>query len=150
MAPLSQAALTGDTGNTRALLEAGAAVDLSRCSKLAVAWMETPIIELLAEHGLNLKAVDENGKNELHTALAPPGVPRPESVEFLLRAGVPVNARDHSGKTPFDYWREPRGYEVHWFATWLTGLLGDHMYLEQQRKRCAQITELLARWGAGG
>jgi len=145
--PLIHAAPT-DLENTRALLEAGASVVPSKCSKLAVAWLKAPVLDLLVQHGLNLHTVDPGGRNELHLALGPPMVPPPEGVEYLLRSGVPLNARDASGKTPLAYWREPRDSDVHWFTTWLFERLGDDPYFQEQRENRAKVSALLERAGA--
>jgi ankyrin repeat protein len=142
--PVMHAASLGDVGNTQAFLDAGASLGTSRCSKLAVAWLKAPVLDLLVRHGLNLHEVDENGRNALHLALAPPVVPPPEGIEYLLRAGVPLHAPDHSGKTPLDYWREPRDYEAHWFSTWLTDRLAGDSYLPEQRQNRARISALLS------
>ena len=69
-------------------------------------------------------------------------------LNILLRSGVPLNARDTSGKTPLAYWREPRDFEVHWFSTWLFERLGDDSYYQQQRENRANISALLERSGA--
>jgi hypothetical protein len=61
--------------------------------------LEVPVAELLVARGLNLNAVDGNGRNELHTALAPPTVPLIEGIEYLIGAGVRLNECDRSGKT---------------------------------------------------
>jgi len=145
--PLLHAAST-DLENTRALLDAGASVVPSKCSRLAIAWLKTPVLDLLVQHGLNLHTVDPTGRNELHMALAPPMVPPLEGIEYLLRSGVPLNARDNSGKTPLAYWREPRDSEVHWFTTWLFERLGDDPYFQEQREHRAKISALLERSGA--
>jgi ankyrin repeat protein len=145
--PLLHAAST-DLENTRALLDAGASVGPSRCSKLAVAWLKTPVLDLLVQHGLNLHGVDTNGRNELHLALAPPMVPPLEGIEYLLRSGVPLNARDASGKTPLACWREPRDSEIHWFTSWLFERLSDDSYFQEQRENRAKISALLERSGA--
>jgi ankyrin repeat protein len=145
--PLLHAAST-DLENTRALLDAGASVAPSKCSKLAVAWLKPPVLDLLVQHGFDLHYVDSNGRNELHLALAPPVVPPLEGIEYLLRSGVPLNARDASGKTPLAYWHEPRGFESHWFTTWLFERLGDDSYPQQQRENRTRISALLERSGA--
>jgi len=145
--PLLNAAST-DLENTRALLDAGASVVPSKCSNLALAWLKTPVLDLLVQHGLNLHQIDPKGRNELHRALAPPVVPPLEGIEYLLRSGIPLNARDASGKTPLAYWREPRDSEVHWFTTWIFERLGDDSYSQQQRENRAKISALLERSGA--
>src|SRR6266404_4823006 len=145
--PLLTAASMPNLENTRALLDAGASMDQARCSKLVVGWLKAPIIDLLVAHGLNLNAVDENGRNELHRALAPPGGAPLEGIEYLVRAGIPLNARDRWGKTPLAYWREPRDYEIHWFRVWLIERLsGD--FLRREREARAKISAFLARSGA--
>ena len=120
----------------------------SKCSKLAVAWLKPPVLDLLVQHGFNLQYVDPHGRNELHLALAPPVVPPPGGIEYLLHSGVPLNARDSSGKTPLAYWREPRDFESHWFTTWLFERLGDDSYPQEQRENRARISALLERSGA--
>jgi ankyrin repeat protein len=149
LAPLIRAASMGDLENTRALLDAGAAVSQSRCSRLALGWLKPSVIDLLRPHGLDIFAADELGRNELHLALAPPVVPNPESIEYLVNAGLPLNARDHLGRTPLSYWREPRHMEIHWFQTWIAErLLDDAGYRGQQENR-VKISALLERSGAG-
>jgi ankyrin repeat protein len=146
--PLSSAASMGAIENTRVLLDAGASINQRRCSKLIVGWLKAPIIDLLIAHGLNLNAVDENGRNELHLALAPPVVAPLEGIEYLVRAGAPLNARDRWGKTPLAYWREPRDYEIHWFSRWLIERLGGDPDFQREHKDRAKISAFLARSGA--
>jgi ankyrin repeat protein len=147
VAPLWLAAGAGEVENTRALLDAGASLNPSRCSKPSIGWLAIPIVELLVQRGLDLKAVDDKGRNELHLALTSV-VPPLESVEYLVRAGVPLNGRDHSGKTPFAYWHEPRDYEAHWFSTWMVERFSSDNFIQQQRERRATITAYLERSGA--
>lgn len=146
--PLSNAASVGSIENTRVLLDAGASINQPRCSKLMVGWLKAPIVDLLIAHGLKLNAVDENGRTELHLALAPPVVAPFEGIEYLIRAGVPLNARDQWGKTPLAYWREPRDYEIHWLRTWLMERISDDPYLRRQREERAKISAYLVRSGA--
>ena len=143
--PLIQAASMDDMENTQALLAAGASVKRDKCSRLLIGWLKAPIIELLVEHGLNLNAIDEKGRNELHTALAPPVVPPVEGIAYLIRAGVPLNARDRSGKTPLAYWRQPRDYEIHWFTTWLLDRLPGDSPLQHEREDRGKISALLVQ-----
>jgi hypothetical protein len=138
----------GDIENTRTILDAGAAIPWSRCSNLIVGWLKPPVIDLLRQGGLDIFATDQLGRNELHTALAPPVVPHFEGIEYLVNAGVPLNARDHSGKTPLAYWREPRDIESHWFRAWLIERLSDDAEFRQQRDNRAKISALLERSGA--
>jgi ankyrin repeat protein len=146
--PLFQAASLGDVKNTRALLEAGASVQPSRCARLVVGWIQPAISDLLVRFGLNLHSVDERGRNLLHLALAPPVVPRLDGIEYLVRAGVPVNARDAQGRTPLSYWREPRDHEVHWFAYWLIDRLSGDSSEAKQRAGRAAISAYLEHSGA--
>jgi ankyrin repeat protein len=150
--PILGATSMGDLENTRALLDSGAAVIAgavkSRCPKLVVGWLKPPVIDLLVEHGLDLFAVDDLGRNDLHLALAPPVTGNIEGIEYLVGAGVPLNARDHQGKTPLSYWREPRDFETHWFVTWLFERLSHDGELPRQRETRARISALLERSGA--
>jgi hypothetical protein len=138
----------GELENTRTLLDSGAAIPRSRCSNLVVGWLKPPVIDLLRQHGLNIFATDQLGRNELHIALAPPVVPNLEGIEYLVNAGVPMNARDHRGKTPLAYWREPRDIESHWFRVRLIERLSDDAEFRQQRDNRAKVSALLERSGA--
>jgi ankyrin repeat protein len=145
--PLWHAAFMVDLENTRALLDSGAAARQVRCSKLPVGWLKPPVIDLLVQHGLDIFAIDDLGRNELHLALAPPAT-NFEGIEYLVRAGVPLNARDHAGKTPLSYWREPRDFEAHPFRVWLFERLSGASEFQQQRENRARISALLERSGA--
>jgi len=146
--PLAHAASMGAIENTRVLLEAGASINQPGCSKLLVGWLKAPIVDVLVGHGLNLNAVDENGRNELHLALARPVVAPHEGIEYLVRAGVPLNARDRWGKTPLAYWRESRDYEIHWFRVWLIERVTGDPDFRREREDRAKISAFLARSGA--
>jgi ankyrin repeat protein len=146
--PLWIAASVGDLENARALMDAGASIKQPSCSKLIVGWLKAPIVDLMVQHGLNLYAVDEDGRNQLHIALAPPVIPPPEGIEYLIRAGIPLNARDRWGQTPLAYWREPREYEVHWFRIWLMERVTGDPVLEHERQDRAKISALLEGSGA--
>ena len=146
--PLLYAASVGDLENTRTLLDSGAAIPRSRCSNLVVGWLKAPVIDLLRQHGLDIFATDQLGRNELHIALAPPVVPHFEGIEYLVKAGVPLNARDQGGKTPLAYWREPRDIESHWLRVWLIERLTDDPDFRQQRDDRTKISALLERSGA--
>lgn len=146
--PLWTAASWGDIENTRTLLEGGASIKPSKCSRLAIGWLKTPIVDLLIQHGLNLHDVDESGRNQLHLALAPPVVPPLEGIEYLVHSGVPLNARDRAGKTPLAYWREPRDYETRWFTTWVFDRLSGDSATGTQRENRAKISAFLQRSGA--
>lgn len=146
--PLGYAASMGDLENARVLLDSGAAVPRSGCQKMVAGWLKPPMIDLLRQHGLDVFATDELGRNELHIALAPPVVAGFETIEYLVKAGVPLNARDQRGKTPLAYWREPRHFEVHWFRAWLIERLAGGPDLRRERDDRARISALLERSGA--
>jgi uncharacterized protein len=148
VSPLSLATSAGDLENTRALLDSGAAISTSPCSRFLTGWLKPPIIDLLVQHGLNLFAVDKLGRNELHLALSNPSGANFDSIEYLVRAGIPLNARDHMGKTPLACWREPRDFETHWFRVWLIERLSDEPEFRQQRENRAKVSALLERAGA--
>ena len=143
VSPLSLAASAGDADNVRALLDAGAKIQRTHCSKPIAGWLKPEIIDLLRPRGLDIFAVDENGRNELHNAFAPPAVPAPEGIAYLLRAGVSKTARDKSGKTPVDYWRQPRHYESHWVQTWMIERLSDDPEFKRERENRSKIWKLL-------
>jgi ankyrin repeat protein len=147
VSPLLTAASMGDLENARTLLDSGASLRPS-CSRMVVGWLKAPVIDLLVQHGLDIFASDEFGRNELHMALGPPVAPNVEGIEYLIHAGVPLNARDHQGKTPLAYWREPRDFEAHWFRAWLFERLSSQPEFRQQRENRAKISALLERSGA--
>jgi ankyrin repeat protein len=149
VSPLWHAANRGDVESVRALIEAGASIAQRHGSEFNAAWLEAPIANLLVEHGLDLMAVDAEGRNQLHVALAPPTTPQLAGIEYLVRAGVPLDARDHSGKTPLDYWREPRYFETHWIQTWLLERIGGASHYERERESRAEVSHFLERAGAG-
>ena len=146
--PLRSAAAMGDLENTRTLLDSGAAIPQLSCSHLVVGWLKTPVIDLLRQRGLDIFATDQLGRNELHIALSPPVVPKFEGIEYLVNAGVPLNARDQGGKTPLAYWREPRDIEIHWFRVWLIERLVYDPDFREQRDNRAKISALLEHSGA--
>jgi hypothetical protein len=71
-----------------------------------------------------------------------------EGIEYLVRAGMPLGARDHAGKTPLAYWPEPRDFETHWFRVWLIDRLGGDAEVRRQRENRAKISALLESSGA--
>lgn len=149
VSPLAHAAWSGDLESMRALLESGATIPSSGCSKLVAAWLKPRAIDLLRGHGLDLFATDERGRNQLHLAMAPPAVPEVDTIEYLIQAGVSLQARDAAGKTPLAYWREPRYFETHWFRAWLVERLsGDTNEFQRERDKRAKISALLERSGA--
>ncbi len=146
--PLWIAASSDHIETVRALLEAGASTQPSKCATVSLAWLNPSIVELLVQHGRNLHALDEHGRNQLHLAFVPPMVPRPEAVEYLVRSGVALNARDSSGKTPLAYWKEPRDFETRWFTTWLFDQLSNDSFSQAQRADRGRISAFLERSGA--
>ena len=149
VSPLTHAATNGDMGTVTVLLDAGASLEEQPdCSTLRAARLEPPMLDLLVSRVLNLQRVDKYGRNHLHIALSPPSVPRPAAIEYLIRTGVPVNARDNQGLTPLAYWEEPRWVEEHWFQTWLIERLSGDPEFQRQRKAREEITRMLSRSGA--
>jgi ankyrin repeat protein len=148
ISPLHMTASTGDIENIQALLDSGARVSESDCRKLVVGWLRPDVIDLLVRYGLNITSVDQNGRNALHLALAPPITPSLAGVKYLINAGVPVNARDHRGETPLALWRKPREFETSWFTVWLIEHLSHDSDFQQQRENRANISALLAQSGA--
>lgn len=148
VSPLRHAAIRGDVESVRILIGAGASIAQRRGSEFNAALLEAPVADLLVEHGLDLLAVDAQGRNQLHVALGPPTTPKLEGIEYLVRAGVPLNARDHVGKTPLDYWRVPRYFETHWIQTWLLERISDELHFERERQNRVKITRFLERAGA--
>jgi cytohesin len=145
--PLHLALYEGDLDSARLLVDAGASLE-SPCALLTVGSLKPALLDFVVRHGYNLQAVDEQGMNHLHQALAPPMLAPLETIEYLVRAGVPLNARDHLGKTPLAYWRQPRYYEEHWFATWLDDrVFGDGEWGRQRDLR-AKVSAFLERSGA--
>jgi len=127
------------------LLEAGANPNHPQ---LVAGWFKPEIISLLMTHGLDVLAVDELGRNALHLALAAPAMPYRAAVEFLIRSGVPVNARYGNGSTPLAYWREPRDFEKHWVRACLVERLSKDAEFPEQRGRRAATTRVLQDAGA--
>jgi len=146
--PLLTAASMGDLENTQTLLDSGAAIPDSRCFHLVVGWWKPAVIELLRQHGLDIFATDPLGRNQLHLALAPPVVANFAGIEYLVEAGVPLNARDHHGRTPLAYWREPRDIETRWFTVWVLDKLSSNTSFRRDRDNRAKISTLLERSGA--
>ncbi len=75
--------------------------DAARCTPRRAARFRTrtPILELLAAHGADLKAGGFKGQTALHEAAL---YNRAAVVECLLRHGLDVNAKSDAGKTPLD------------------------------------------------
>jgi ankyrin repeat protein len=149
LSPLLTAASVGDLDNLRDLLSAGASIERRlHCPmvEFTIGRWKPSVIDLLVQHGLNVQDVNEYGRNVLHLVLWK-GVPNPDTIEYLIRAGVPVNGRDHAGKTPLAYWREPRDFEQGSTFLWIL----DHLHganWQQERERRANISQLLERSGA--
>jgi ankyrin repeat protein len=144
--PLLNAVVIEDVENARALLEAGASVRSSQLTNTA--HLSAEIMKLLVAHGLNEFQVGHYGQNLLYQMLRWDPGPKPGLVDYLIKAGVPLNARDEDGKTPLAYWKEPRSFELHPVWCWLTDCLANNeTVLEQQRIR-EEISTLLERSGA--
>jgi ankyrin repeat protein len=146
-APLYRAIVVEDVENARALLEAGASVRSYHLTNTA--HLNAKIMTQLVAHGLDAFQVDQYGRNLLHQMLKWDPGPKPELIDYLIQAGVPLNARDAEGKTPLGYWREPRYFELHPVWCWLTDCLpSNQTVIEQQRMRI-KISASLERSGAG-
>jgi ankyrin repeat protein len=147
--PVWQAAFSGDVENTRVLLDAGASLaQESGClNHSSPGWLHAPVIQLLQQYGLDIHAVDAQGRNALHLALAPPSTARAEAIEYLIQAGVSLTARDHNGETPMTYWRKPRNYEKHWLQTWLLDRLSGGSAFRMERENRARVSAVLERTG---
>lgn len=144
--PLFRAIVIEDADNARALLDAGASVKSYHLTNTA--HLNAEIMKLLVAHGLDEFQMDNYGRNLLHQMLGWDPGPKPELIDFLIQAGVPLNARDAEGKTPLTYWKVPRYFEIHPFRCWLTDCLANNKtVLEQQRIR-AETSALLERAGA--
>jgi ankyrin repeat protein len=144
--PLYRAIVIEDVDNAGALLEAGASIrphDLTNTAHLTA-----EIMRRLVAYGLDEFQVDRYGRNLLHRMLKWDPGPKPELVDYLIQAGVPLNAHDADGKTPLTYWREPREFELHPIWCWITDCLpNNNTVIEQQRMR-DEVTGLLERAGA--
>lgn len=144
--PMAQLALYGgDLDSARILLDAGGSVE-SPCGRINAGGLKPAVLDFLVQRGFNLLALDEDGKNYLHHAVEPPIPADLETIEYLIRAGVPLNARDHSGRTPLAYLRQ---YDAQrWFTSWLN----DHVFRdaewERNRDLRAKTAALLERSGA--
>jgi len=132
--PLYFAVVIEDVDDAGALLAAGASVKSNQLTNTA--HRNPEIMKLLVAHGLDEFQVGHYGRNLLHQMLRWDPGPKPELVDYLIKAGVPLNARDEDGKTPLAYWREPRNFELHPIWCWLTDCLANNeTALEQQRIR---------------
>ena len=105
-------------------------------------------MKLLVAHGLDQFQIDEYGRNLLHQILGWDPGPRLDSVEYLIRSGVPLNARDTEGKRQLAYWSKPRYFELHPFWCWMTDCLANNEAVPEQQKIRANTSELLERSGA--
>jgi len=119
-APLYRTIIVEDVDNARALLDAGASVKSYHLTNMA--HLNADIMKLLVAHGLDKFQVDSYDRNLLHQILQWDPGPKPDLVEYLIEAGVPLNARDADGKTPLAYWREPRNFELHPLLVLVNGL----------------------------
>jgi ankyrin repeat protein len=146
--PLVTAAYRGDIETSRLLLEAGASLNAERYDPV-MGNFPPAIFDLLTDYGFDLQAVDGQGCNPLHVALKSPMLPRTESVEYLIQAGVPLAARDADGKTPLYYWQQPRDFEIVDWRTWIiSAVLGERGAVQKLRKQRTKITEILTSAGA--
>lgn len=146
--PLGRATSHGNVETARLLLEAGASIN-TECNNPAPGYLAPPVTDLLVEYGLDLQAVNEQGRNALHVVLQPPLMPRAEGVEYLIQAGVPLNAPDIDGKTPLAYWQEPRHHEIFELKRWLFyTVFGEPEFVQKEREQRAHISEMLANSGA--
>jgi ankyrin repeat protein len=144
--PLYRAVVIEDVDNARALLEAGASVKSYQLTNTA--HLNAEVMKLLVAHGLDELQVDKDGRNLLHQMLQWDPGPQPELVDYLIQAGVPLNARDADGKTPLSYWREPRNFELHPFWCGLTDCLVNNETVPEQQGIRMKISALLERSGA--
>ena len=107
--PLHHAAQHGTPANVRALLEAGAQVDM-RASGFSVDWgwdwtplhlaaqnPDADVVRVLLEAGADVSARAYYGQTPLHLAA---GNENAEVAALLLEAGGDVNAREWMGRTP--------------------------------------------------
>jgi ankyrin repeat protein len=144
--PLYRAVVIEDVDNARALLEAGASIKSDQLTNTA--HLNAEIMKLLVAHGLDEFQVGHYGRNLLHQMLRWDPGPKPDLVDYLIKSGVPLNARDEDGKTPLAYWKEPRDFEFHPIWCWITSCLpNDNTVFEQQRIR-EETSAVLERSGA--
>jgi ankyrin repeat protein len=144
--PLYRAIVIEDVDNARALLEAGASVESYHLTNTAHLGPE--IMKLLVVHGLNAFQVDQYGRNLLHQMLSWDPGPKPELVDYLIQTGVPLDARDHEGKTPLAHWRKPRHFELHPIRSWLAEYVANDETVSRHRDIRVTISGLLERAGA--
>jgi len=108
--PLYHAASDGNVPLARWLLEQGAQVDApiwtgTTALMAAAAAGSGSLVALLLAHGANPKRKDRNQQTALHVAVTrhkhPDEPDDPSAIAHaLLRAGAPVDAKDHEGATP--------------------------------------------------
>lgn len=112
--PLSAAAVSGNAGIVKMLLEEGADVEvrsgMQQSFPLATAALnnKAEVAKLLIDHGALVTDRDRVGSTALHA-----GAVYPDIVRELAGAGADVNARDNAGFTPIMFahtdWRAPGG-----------------------------------------
>jgi ankyrin repeat protein len=122
--PFLRAAKTGDVAGMRLLLEHGAnpqamtnykVTALMAASGLGWRYGDSEVAEadglaavkLCVELGLDVNAVDNNGRGALHGAAERGGT---ALVEYLVAHGATVDAKDKGGKTPLDIAKGNSGY----------------------------------------
>lgn len=148
VSPLVSAAQADQIEYVQILLDAGAHITPPPCSTYNLGYISAPILQTLAARGFDLKSAGPDGRNALHRALAPPTVPYPDSIRYLIEQGVPLNARDAQGHTPLYEWRQPRQYETEWLWTRIESWLIDDPDLAKSRERRQSIEKLLRQSGA--
>ena len=114
--PLGLAVFFGHVETVKALIEAGADVNLPSRESMKVtplasasAARQLEIAGLLIEHGANVNARATNDLTPLHESAATGKI---EFTKLLLEHGADVNAKTTDGKTPLDYAREHNQQEM--------------------------------------
>lgn len=97
--PLVFAAMSGDVGVVRMLLAHGAEPSVEALSQ-AVTYGYQDVAQVLIDAGASAKGTEASGINLLHWAAI---ADRAAVIPLLVKAGVPINARDKNGFTPLMY-----------------------------------------------
>lgn len=97
--PLVFASMSGDLAVVKALLAHGAEPSVEALSQ-AVTFGDPEIVRALLAAGASAKGTEPSGINLLHWAAI---ADRPAVIPLLVKAGVPINARDKNGFTPLMY-----------------------------------------------
>jgi len=108
--PLGLAVFFGQPEAVKALIEAGADVNLASREAMKVtplasasAARQLEIARLLIQHGANVNARAANDFTPLHESAASGKI---DFARLLIEHGADVNAKTTDGKTPLDYARE--------------------------------------------